>query len=593
MSPAADTTGGKIPTIRLDRSQFRALAAGYGGHDAIAVLNAGQQSRRRLLLHAILEAADRRGLRTATGADQAIELLSTAWRRSAAAARPVLEHPYLGSWAHRCLWLLTSRRDSSDDLTADLGYLHAVAAAAAIRAGVDFEVTVPARDGTVSLPTLGAAHGLRDGPVVVRYDPAHGLALRGPAGWLRIPEPLEAEQPGWAPRREIQLDGLTLAIEDTDGYRDCYPWRPARRLSRDEFTRATHLLTAAWRLVRIDHPKHAQAMTVGLRSVVPVAGPDRASTVSAASRLAYGSLAIALPDDPATVALLLIHEFQHMKLGGLLDLVRLHDDDGAPRHFAPWRLDPRPLDALLQGTYAHLGVTDFWRRQRRRAAPADRRRAEFEFAYWLNQTVSAAQTLAGSTALTADGREFAAILADSLLKMATDPAPDEIERGVRTLADAATIRWRLINLRPTEEGLRRLGDAWRRGDRPARESPDGPVPAAPRPAMPAGLPALVREALIHPGTTPVGTDVPAAEHAYLAGEPATALAGFADRIAAGTDDDETWLGLALALAASGQAGAAAMVEFPETVRALHGRLRGADGPDPVQLAAWLASPGDG
>jgi uncharacterized protein len=77
---------------------------------------------------------------------------------------------------------------------------------------------------------------------------------------------------------------------------------------------------------------------------------------------------VALPEDGETLALLLIHEFQHVKPGAMLDLFELCDPVAAGRLFyAPWRDDPRPVEALLQGTYAHVGVTDYWRARRHRA----------------------------------------------------------------------------------------------------------------------------------------------------------------------------------------------------------------------------------
>jgi hypothetical protein len=36
-----------------------------------------------------------------------------------------------------------------------------------------------------------------------------------------------------------------------------------------------------------------------------------------------------------------------------------------PAPYAPWRSGPRPLNGLLQGAYAFLGVSGFWRQQRR------------------------------------------------------------------------------------------------------------------------------------------------------------------------------------------------------------------------------------
>ena len=75
---------------------------------------------------------------------------------------------------------------------------------------------------------------------------------------------------------------------------------------------------------------------------------------------------------PVELAVTLVHEFQHIKLGGLLHLAPLHDREPTRRLYAPWRDDPRPLGGLLQGVYAFTGVTDFWRAVRgsRPAAPA-------------------------------------------------------------------------------------------------------------------------------------------------------------------------------------------------------------------------------
>ena len=53
-----------------------------------------------------------------------------------------------------------------------------------------------------------------------------------------------------------------------------------------------------------------------------------------------------------------VHEMQQFKLSAVLHVVPLAlSDDGGDR--APWRPDPRPHADLLQGTYAHLGVSEF------------------------------------------------------------------------------------------------------------------------------------------------------------------------------------------------------------------------------------------
>ena len=78
---------------------------------------------------------------------------------------------------------------------------------------------------------------------------------------------------------------------------------------------------------------------------------------------------MARPADPATLALLMMHEFQHVKLGAILDEYDLYDPDGDRLFPAPWGEGKRPIEGLLQGTYAHLAVTDYWR-QRQVTPPA-------------------------------------------------------------------------------------------------------------------------------------------------------------------------------------------------------------------------------
>lgn len=48
------------------------------------------------------------------------------------------------------------------------------------------------------------------------------------------------------------------------------------------------------------------------------------------------------------------------------------------RYYAPWRDHPRPAVGLLQGAYAHVGVTEFWWRRRKSALSA----ARSHLAHW-------------------------------------------------------------------------------------------------------------------------------------------------------------------------------------------------------------------
>jgi HEXXH motif-containing protein len=128
--------------------------------------------------------------------------------------------------------------------------------------------------------------------------------------------------------------------------------------------------------------------------------------LSSSSPDTFGAVAMSEPLDPATCASTLTHEVQHVKLCAVLDIVRLALPDDGRRYYAPWRDDPRPVAGLLQGAYAHVGVTEFWRRRRQLAAGAAQARADSEFALWRAGTVRVIDTLLAGNRLTTVGADF-------------------------------------------------------------------------------------------------------------------------------------------------------------------------------------------
>jgi uncharacterized protein len=123
------------------------------------------------------------------------------------------------------------------------------------------------------------------------------------------------------------------------------------------------------------------------------------------------------------LALLLIHEFQHVKLGAVLDLFDLCAPLPVQLFYAPWRDDPRPVEALLQGTYAHAGVTDYWRARRHDLAGQEAAEAAERFARWRALTADATETLATSGALTPLGESFVAGLRGTVTAWLGEPVP--------------------------------------------------------------------------------------------------------------------------------------------------------------------------
>ncbi|MGW7362102.1 aKG-HExxH-type peptide beta-hydroxylase [Streptomyces sp. NPDC054841] len=325
----------------IPRRTFLALARGRGGADAVAVLRAGQLSKRRLLLSAVRRAAEERrpGAAREARLAETYEEFRRIGQRSRERWEAVLLQPYLDLWAAGCLRRLYGEEDGEPQ-------------------------------------------------------------LRGLAEFLRAPGPVV--------RLEAAGHRLTVRIDDRGPYRQAHGKPVPGPLDPDELRVWEGLLAEAWRLLAHRHPWYAEAVGAGLSTLVPLLPRPDGTSVSSAVRRGYGAVGVSLPSDPQRLALALVHEFLHIQLGALLDLVPLHGPDSGARYDAPWRPDPRPAGALLQGTYAHLGVSDFWRVEPG-AGTAE------QYAHWRGRTLEAAATLLDSGELTDDGREFVGELRRTLI----------------------------------------------------------------------------------------------------------------------------------------------------------------------------------
>jgi uncharacterized protein len=172
-----------------------------------------------------------------------------------------------------------------------------------------------------------------------------------------------------------------------------------------------------------------------------MAAPAEGRDVSGTARQAYGAVGLALPADGPTFALLMIHEFQHVKLGALLDLYDFYDSADNHLYYAPWREDPRPIEGLYQGTYAHLAVTDYWRVRRHGLAGAARTAAEAQFARWRTHTAEAVRVLLGSGALTGHGEHFAHAMGETVAPWLEEPVGREAAVAARREAERHRAAW--------------------------------------------------------------------------------------------------------------------------------------------------------
>ncbi|QNP75729.1 HEXXH motif domain-containing protein [Streptomyces roseirectus] len=358
--------------------------------------------------------------------------------------RALLLHPLTGSWAWHTLRALNSPQGNGS--RRDLGYLGALAAAGAARAGVDFSLRLAASDGLLVLPSLGALRS--EGGVEVRYRRgALVLAADGELDVVVHPEPgvgAWSASPAWLPAHA--LPGLVagapiVPLEDLDPYRTARSPRRGGGLGepvvlddagRKQWAQVWSGTAAALRAGGEGRVRETPAL---LRCLVPLALPPGVPAgqggCSATRREAFGALLSSRPTDPVAFASTLVHELHHAKLAALSTLLTLHQAGPEERYFAPWRQDPRPFDGLLQGAYSHLALADYHQRLAL-ADPAHAERAWTEHARCHAMVGATLPALVGSPDLTVAGRLFADAMAGAWERMRDHPAP----RGQRARAQA-------------------------------------------------------------------------------------------------------------------------------------------------------------
>jgi len=423
----------------MPRALFDALAAGGGGPDAIRELAAARYSKHVILLWGVLSAAQSAGAEEARLARHGYDLLTAVQRHDPGVAEEAIRHPSVGAWALREVRM---PRASPADPDVDPGRLSTVAAAAAIKAGLTAEIEVKTAGGTVMLPALGAA--IVDGrTAVVRSDEGHAQ-VSSAGRRVEVPADPHRDAPGWLGLRQARMGAHDILIDDLDPFRMPSSADLAHRLARSDVSRLNAALRMAWPLLDAHHPGIAAEIAAVVRVIVPLIN-KRGGQISSSSSATFGAVALSQPPDPYTCAVTLAHEIQHLKLSALLDIVALTLPDDGQRYYAPWRADPRPIGGLLQGAYAFLGVSGFWRRQRQLTNGSVRLRAETEFARWCVAVARVIETLRASGQLTPAGRDFVQGMARTLDAWQDEPVTGEAHALARREAELHLARWQSDN----------------------------------------------------------------------------------------------------------------------------------------------------
>jgi HEXXH motif-containing protein len=557
------------PPHVLTPASFDELMGGGGGPGTVDALRASERSWRLLVVRALLDAA-------ATASTGPLPPLGEGWRllsRARAADAPgterLLAYPAVGVWAAHTLRRLRGTADDDAPLWVHTGHLHALAASAAVRAGLDFRTGIPVRHGWAVLPALGALRVPGD-PEVAEVRARDGrVCVAG--------RPIGGDD--WHALAELRAGDWVLLLDDMDPYRSLRTPGPPEPLGSAADWQ--ELFGPAWDILRTADGEEARALAGGLVSVVPRPRGERFRPHSASSGDAFGTALASLPDDAEQLASTLVHEFQHNKLSAFMHLFTLYDDRTGGLHYAPWRDDPRPLGGLLQGVYAFFGVTRFWRG---REHPLGR----FEFALWREQTAHALRAIGRAEGLTELGRR----LVDELTERIEPWLAEPVDASVRAAAGLAVAdhraTWRAHHLRPDRDGVR----AAVQGRAAGREAEPAIVPGrAARGfdtravllrwllADPAGFERLRDDpGAVVSGARPEDVDL-------VSGRTGEALKAFRARILGGDGDPESWVGLGLAARAEGDPAGERLLARPELVMAVHRELGGDT--DPLDLARGL------
>ncbi|MER8046436.1 HEXXH motif-containing putative peptide modification protein [Streptomyces sp. NPDC094032] len=393
------------------------LARTRSATGSASLLRSALHARRLLLLKTLLvrvqqhrEAVDGAVFRRFADAWQ---LLERAEGHHPGAVRDLLDYPTTGAWLAAALV-----EPVGPGLDRHLVRFDALAVTAALRSGWPVDTVVDAPDGVLSLPGVGRLRA-DSGQVRIRGR-SRTVRLR-PEGHPRTSAvllladrrtgALIGRGPGWSGLHV--LSGSTTRLDDMDPYRVPgggigSPPRPAT----DHAVTDTAAWSACWRsgldlLDRTD-PSRAAEVRRGVRALVPLAprGPGSSgATLSAAP----GAVLTSLPSGAQDMAETLVHELHHSKLATLHELVPLYRSGRVAVHQVGWRSDPRPIAGVLHGAYAHLALTDLWRR----AATSEglsapwRASAGQQFDRIHDQVGEALAILLESDELTSEGRKFA------------------------------------------------------------------------------------------------------------------------------------------------------------------------------------------
>lgn len=577
MSSQAVKSGSAIAKLRVSRELIEQVFAGPVDAEAMAVLRDGQYSRRLLLLKVLFDLAPSTPVAQRAVAE-AWPILVAAEKRAPDVVREIVLYPSVGTWLVRIVRKIRGIIHDDVPIRVDMGYLGSIAAAAAIRAGIEATTAAQSWGGRITLPTVGQFEAADGGsPGVTR------LRISGSVAFLELADgswgPLDEARsfPFRSHRSTAGGRSMSWTFDDIDPYRSFAGLAANDRLGTSEFETWCSKLDHAWAILVEEHADYLTELSAANPVIVPAARIN--GFVAASSAASFGAIRAAMPETPADMAETLLHELQHSKLNALLDLVPLQGPGEDRLCYAPWRKDPRPLSGLLHGIYAFVGVTEYWYRQCLSHPDAT---AAFQLAHHREQVRAALRALGATPELTPAGQRFLMVATDRLSACDDATVPEDVCAAVTMLLAATRLAWCLKHLVPSDDHLTRIVELWFADGRCPVQHVESTIEAFHRPKFESSL-----ATLLTPGCQVADGDVRPGERELVDGDLAEARSRFAARIRTNPDDDGAWVGLFAAMGVYG----GKEEPPPEIVAATYRRIAVVgDGvpPDPSRLVDWFA-----
>jgi len=556
------------------------LASAHGDLDVVHQLIKGQYGKRLLQLRKIID----RGIGASPAAVDASRLpewyalLVDVQRAAPEVLRSVLLDPDVAVWF--------------ESRGGDPGVVGLIAAAAAIRASLPATVVVPVEDGKLFVPGLGAVIvGDASGDAVVHVT-ADGVTVAAGDAEITLPHDLGRPADRWRPVRWLRAGEeaklkVRFAVDGplSDAFGTLFPADSPTPYSEGDWQRA---LIDAWQVLETGHPVHAASIAAGVRALVPVPPCGDGGSASATLEAVFGAIALSLPTRPEGFAVALVHELQHAKLAATLDLIQLYRADDEARYYAPWRPDPRPLGALLQGVYAHLGVAQFWGVQGRLADAEDSMLPLVEFVRWRDDTWQACKELMGAPSLTAAGDVFVSKIFDELNRLRAEEVQPEARRIADLIGRDHRVSWRLCNFDVDQVAARRLAEAWLNDKNPFAF----PAQCVRRRQTPRTVPGKRIQLVyryLNGNIEEAQEGSPGADVLYARGNYRDALDAYERRVTENPADLDAWAGITLSTSAQNHTALDFLSATPEVAAEVY-RQAASISPapkPPLRLAEWL------